>query len=156
MATAPVAIVLINIPMATLRVLHQVVMPFYMCLFSVLLYGVYNIFNKDHFLPDDEEFEIHGRRLFWILTVLVNGVCYNLAWQFKILAYKSDRVTRVAPVFYVETALSMVLDIVLFHIHFSGLQLTGLILVLGMFLVIIVFAYMKEYKEEIEEETKSK
>ena len=72
------------------------------------------------------------------------------------MAYKSDKVTRVAPVFYVETALSMVLDIVLFKINFSALQLTGLILVLGMFVIIIVYAYIREYKEPIEEAKGSK
>ena len=41
----------------------------------------------------------------------------------------------------------MLLDIVLFKINFSPLQLTGLILVLGMFLIIITFAYMRQYKD---------
>ena len=148
MATAPVAMVLINIPMATLRVLNQVTIPFYMCVISMAVYGLWNIFNKSHFMPTEDEFKVHSKMLFWVLTIVVNGPCYNLAWQFKVLAYKCDKVTRVAPVFYLETALSMILDILLFHIQYSVLQFSGLILVLGMFAVIIVLAYCTEYNTD--------
>ena len=55
MATAPLAIVLINIPMATLRVLNQVVVPFYMCCISTVVYGIVCIIQYDRFMPTDEE-----------------------------------------------------------------------------------------------------
>ena len=148
MGTAPVAMVMINLPMAKLRELNAVVLPFWMCTISVVIYGVINIINKEHFLPDEEECEKHSKKLFWILTILVNGVCYNLAWQFKVNAYKNDLVTRVAPIFYLETALSMLLDIFLWKIKFSILQFSGLILVLGLFFTILVFAYLREYNKE--------
>ena len=48
--------------------------------------------------------------------------------------------TRVAPVFYIETALSMIIDIAVFHINFSTMQLTGLLIVIGEFLTMIVLA----------------
>ena len=80
MATGPVAIVLINIPMSALRKLNHVVMPFYMCTIGIVIYGIINIINKDHFIPDPPEFERHSPLLFWLLTILVNGICYNLAW----------------------------------------------------------------------------
>ena len=92
-----------------------------MCVISIVFYGVYNMFNMEAFMPNQDEFEVHSQRLFWLLTIAVNGPCYNLAWQFKVLAYKSDRITRVAPVFYLETALSMILDILLFQINYSPL-----------------------------------
>ena len=94
-------------------------------------------------MPSDDEAKVHGRAIFWLLSIIVNGACYNLAWQFKVQAYKCDLVTRVSPIFYLETAFSMLLDIVLFKINFSPLQLTGLILVVGMFLIIITLAYLR-------------
>ena len=80
MATAPVAMVLINIPMATLRVLNQVTIPFYMCVISTVVYGLWNILNRSHFMPTEDEFKVHSKLLFWVLTIIVNGPCYNLAW----------------------------------------------------------------------------
>ena len=84
MATAPIAIILINIPMATLRVLNRVVVPFYMCCISTVVYGIVCIIQYEHFMPSDEEAKVHGRAIFWLLSVVVNGACYNLAWQFKV------------------------------------------------------------------------
>ena len=80
MATAPVAMVLINIPMATLRILNQVTIPFYMCVISTVVYGLWNILNRSHFMPTEDEFKVHSKMLFWVLTIIVNGPCYNLAW----------------------------------------------------------------------------
>lgn len=82
MATVPIAIVMIYVPMATLRELsnYTIAMPFYMCLASVISYGLFNIAVGDSFFPDDSELEEHGIAVFWVLTFIVNGVLYNLAW----------------------------------------------------------------------------
>ena len=61
-----------------------------------------------------------------------------------------DRITRVAPIFYIETVLSMLLDIFLFQIKYSAMQFCGLVLVLGVFFSMIIYAYRREYKETSE------
>ena len=65
-----------------------------------------------------------------------------LAWHLKILAFKYDRVSRVSPIFYLESAFSLFIDIIVFHVEFSALQVVGLVLVIGVFLVIIGSAYL--------------
>ena len=65
-----------------------------------------------------------------------------MAWNLKMLAYKYDNVSRVSPVFYVESAIALVLDITVFNVIFTTVQVVGLVLVIGVFFVIIVSAYM--------------
>ena len=65
------------------------------------------------------------------------------------LAYRHDRISRVAPIFYIETAISLVFDILIFKVDFTTMQLCGLIVVLLMFLVIIVTAYVQSKNKQI-------
>lgn len=74
---------------------------------------------------------------------MVNGFCNVMAWQIKVLAYKHDRVTRVSPIFYVETAMALLFDIFLFKVDFTTMQVVGLAIVLVMFLSIIIMAYTR-------------
>ena len=67
------------------------------------------------------------------------------------MGYQYDKVTRVAPIFYFETAGALVIDIFVFKDKFSILSIFGLVLVLGMFGVIIVSAYREEKQENKEE-----
>ena len=83
------------------------------------------------------------------MVLLVNGFCNVCAWQIKVLAYRHDRITRVAPIFYVETAISLLFDILIFKVDFGMMQLVGLIVVLAMFLVIIVMAYVQSKNKPI-------
>ena len=53
-----------------------------------------------------------------------------------------------SPIFYLETAGGLVLDILVFHETFSTLSIIGLVLVLGMFGFIIVSAYRDENTEK--------
>ena len=149
MAIAPIAIVVINLMMAQLRNLHQIVIPFYMTTSTWILYGVISIFYRDGFLPSQEDFDRHGKILFWVMVLLVNGLCNVCAWQIKVLAYRHDRITRVAPIFYVETAISLLFDILIFKVDFSTMQLVGLIVVLLMFLIIIFAAYLQSKNKQI-------
>ena len=66
--------------MAQLRNLHQIVLPFYMTTFTVVLYGIVSIFYRDGFLPSEEDFDRHGKALFWVMVLLVNGFCNVCAW----------------------------------------------------------------------------
>ena len=60
------------------------------------------------------------------------------------MGYQYDKVTRVSPIFYIETAGALIIDIFVFHEKFNTLSTIGLVLVLGMFAVIIVSAYYSE------------
>ena len=64
------------------------------------------------------------------------------------MGYQYDKVTRVAPIFYFETAGALIIDIFVFKEKFSALSIVGLVLVLGMFGVIIVSAYRQEKEDE--------
>ena len=55
------------------------------------------------------------------------------AWLFKILALKHDRISRISPVFYLESAIALIFDIVLFDATFTALQIVGLALVICVF-----------------------
>ena len=62
------------------------------------------------------------------------------------IAYRYDRVNRLSPIFYVETAIQMLFDTFIFKVSFSTMQLIGFLVVLAMFLVIIIMAYVQDSK----------
>lgn len=57
------------------------------------------------------------------------------------LAYKYDNVSRVAPIFYVESVIALLIDIIFFDESFTVLQIVGLVLVIGVFVTIFVQAH---------------
>jgi len=65
-----------------------------------------------------------------------------LAWHLKILAYRYDKVSRVSPIFYLESAIALAVDIAIFKVKFSVLQIIGLALVISVFGVIVFSAYL--------------
>ena len=147
-ALAPIAIVIINLSLSTMRNLHYIVTPFYISVLTVTICGVIGLFNMESFLPQKQEFQSSGVWLFWVLVVVVNGSCNVFAFLFKVLAYRHDRVQRLAPIFYVETVIQMVCDVYVFKVRYNWIQLTGLVLVLVMFGVILITAYVVRPKEE--------
>ena len=60
------------------------------------------------------------------------------------LCYKHDRVSRVAPIFYMESALALVFDIAIFKVQFTPLQIVGLAIIITSFAVIILTAYLSD------------
>ena len=70
----------------------------------------------ESFLPSNEDFEENGQFYFWFLALFINGLCYVCAWQALVAAYSYDRVTRVSPIFYVETAIVMLCDVFVFRV----------------------------------------
>ena len=52
--------------------------------------------------------------------------------------------TRVSPLFYIETALGLMFDILIFNIKFSVMQIAGLAIIITSFLVIMVAAYLAD------------
>ena len=56
------------------------------------------------------------------------------------IAYKNDRVSRVAPIFYLESVFSLIYDYFIFSISFGVTQMTGIIMVFTMFAAKIIVA----------------
>ena len=75
--------------------------------------------------------------MFWLLALGFSGAFYLAAMQTKILGFRYDLVTRVAPIEYLETPYSLIIDALVFNVSFSALSLTGLGLVITMFFIII-------------------
>ena len=75
------------------------------------------------------------------MALVSNGLAYICAWQIKMLAYKYDNVSRVAPIFYVESVIALLIDIIFFDESFTVLQIVGLVLVIGVFVTIFVQAH---------------
>ena len=71
-----------------------------------------------------------------------------LAQHLKLLAYKYDRVSRVAPIFYLESAIALFVDVVIFNVTFTLTQVVGIVLVLSVFIMIIVTAFNSQPEEQ--------
>ena len=119
MAIAPIAIVIINLNLSSMRNLHFIVTPFYISILTLIFCGIVGICDRKKFLPPKEELEEGGMVLFWILVIVVNGSCNVFAFLFKVLAYRYDRVQRLAPIFYVETAIQLLCDIFVFNVYYN-------------------------------------
>jgi len=60
------------------------------------------------------------------------------------VAYSNDRVTRVSPIMYLESAFNLLFDLLVFNTHFTAIQFVGLSVVIASFFVIILSAYLAE------------
>ena len=83
---------IINLNLASMRNLHYIVTPFYICVLTIIVCGIIGICDRENFLPAMEELQQGGMALFWILVIVVNGSCNVFAFLFKHFAYKHDRV----------------------------------------------------------------
>ena len=72
---------------------------------------------------------------FWVVATLVTGIASTLAWILKMIAFKYDRVSKLSPIFYVESVFGLLLDYFVFQVEFSAVQLLGILLVFSMFSV---------------------
>ena len=75
------------------------------------------------------------------MALVANGIAYLFAWFVKVTGYKYDLVSRVAPIFYLESVFALLIDIIFFDVSFSAIQIVGLVVVIGVFFTIIVKAY---------------
>ena len=83
----------------------------------------------------------------WLLITVLLGVSALLAMVLKIVAFKNDRITRVYPIFYMESVFCLFFDIFLFKQEFLQMQMAGILLVFSMFFVKLFVAYYKPEKE---------
>ena len=51
MAIAPIAIVIINLNLASMRNLHYIVTPFYTCVLTLIVCGIIGVCIQENFLP---------------------------------------------------------------------------------------------------------
>ena len=146
MAMVPFAIAMYNFTLGFLRGLNPKFIPFYMTFVSIFVYGIMTCFCTEmgNTLPSEEELESNGIHVFWLLALGLNGLCYLIAMQTKVLGFRYDLVTRVAPIEYLETPYSLIIDALLFNVSFSKMSLSGLGLVIMMFLIIIFQSLRKE------------
>ena len=144
----PLMIALGNTMMGEVRNLDPILIPFYLNLIITVI-GIFACaFGEKGFVPSDQDLSVHPTWLFLLLTLICQGIASLLAWSLKVLAYKYDRVSRVSPVFYLESAFALILDLILFDASFSGLQIIGLALVIGVFAFIIISAYLSKDEPE--------
>ena len=153
MAIVPLSIATYNFTLGYLRDLSPKLIPFYMSTVSMVLYGGVCLVMGLEFIPTTTELDDHPIYMFWLLALVANGACYLAAMQTKIAGFKYDLVTRVAPVEYLETPYSLIVDAILFKVSFSTLALSGLGLVIVMF-VILIYQSLTTSDEEFESRTK--
>lgn len=58
------------------------------------------------------------------------------------IAFKYDRVSRVAPIFYIESVFSLMFDYFVFSVQFGWMQMLGIALVFSMFTAKFVVAFL--------------
>ena len=155
MLLVPCSIATYNFTLGYLRNLNPKLIPFYMSTISVALYGAISFIKDVKFTPEEEELETYGIHVFWLLALVANGACYLAAMQTKILGFRYDLVTRVAPVEYLETPYSLIVDAIVFNVSFSMMQLVGLGIVITMFIIIILTSLSTDSDATIDE-TKTK
>jgi drug/metabolite transporter (DMT)-like permease len=56
-----------------------------------------------------------------------------IAMILKQLAFKNDKITRVYPIFYIESVFCLFADLALFHEKFELLQMAGIVMIFTMF-----------------------
>ena len=147
----PLAIALGNTMMGEVRNLDPILIPFYLNLIITVIGIFVCSFGENGFFPSEHDLSVHPKWIFLLLTLICQGISSLLAWSLKVLAYKYDRVSRVSPVFYLESAFALILDLILFDATFTGLQIIGLALVIGVFAFIIISAYLSKDESEVGE-----
>ena len=77
---------------------------------------------------------------FWLLSVPLAGISNIFAWAFKIEAMRYEVVTKVVPIFYLESVVGILSDYMIFNVTFSKLQLFGVAVVFTIFVAKIMHA----------------
>lgn len=78
--------------------------------------------------------------LTWFMLTVVWSSVTLLAMIFKLLAFRNDKITRVYPIFFFESVVCLLIDIMVFNVEFHMTQLLGILLIMGMFLAKLIIA----------------
>ena len=144
MTLMPLLIALGNLAMGELRRLDPILIPFYSNIGILSVSLVVCLVSEGGFFPDQKDLNVHGVLLFLLIACFCNGVSMYFSWVLKSVGFTYDRVTRVSPLFYLESAIALCMDITVFKVHFAKLQILGLAIIIGSFCVIIASAYLAE------------
>jgi len=136
----PITLACGNLVFGDLKRLDPILIPFFINLFIFLISLVICLGSADSFMPSALDFEVHPTWLFFVLVLPGQGLAMLLSWHFKVLAFKLDRVSRVAPIFFLESAIALMIEIAIYKVTFSLTQVVGLILVLSVFILSIFAA----------------
>ena len=138
----PLGVSVGSLAMGDLRKLDPLIILFYgtICIFVISFVGC--AANGVGFFP--AETKVQGYSYWWLISCIVSGTSYLVSWIFKILGYRYDRVTRVSPIFYMESGLSLIVDIAVFKVYFSATQIIGLAIIIICFATIVIQAYTAE------------
>ena len=117
MAMMPVLIAFGNMAIRELRELDFIMIPFYCNMINLAIGTAVCLSNGKGFFP--AEIDEQGVFTFLLIALVCNGISSYAAWQLKIVAYSSDRVTRVSPIAYMETPFALLYDILVFKTTFS-------------------------------------
>ena len=142
LALMPLFVSVGNLAMGDLRTLDSIIIPFYSTISLFVISFIGCLANGKGFFPN--EIEVQGYEFWWLISCVVSGISYLISWIFKVVGYKYDRVTRVSPIFYMESGLALIVDIAVFKVYFTTTQIIGLAIIIICFLTIILKAYLVE------------
>lgn len=57
--------------------------------------------------------------LCWLLMTVGWGLVFGLGMVFKLIAFKNDKITRVYPIYYLESVLCLLADVFIFNEDFK-------------------------------------
>lgn len=85
-------------------------LPWWSNVFNIVIFGVLWIFTMDY---------VPTSATFWLLICGALGVSSFFSWVLKMVAFSNDRVSRVSPIFYLESVFSLMFDYFIFHVDFG-------------------------------------
>ena len=127
MVSAPVAIGFGNLRVSKISQHPNILsffLPWWVSLASTVVFGLICLIMQ---------VDLPSQATFWWLSFFVSGLSGTFSISLKILAFKHDKVSRVSPIFYLESVFGLFLDYFCFGIAFGALQFTGICLVFCMF-----------------------
>jgi len=134
----PVLLAFGNLAIGDLRKLDPILIPLYSNVIILAISTVVCLTEEKGFFPT--EIQDKGVGYFWLIAMVCNGFSGYICWQLKTVAYSNDRVSRVSTIMYLESAISLLFDLLVFNVHFTTMQIVGLSIIIGSFLVMIVSA----------------
>jgi len=83
----------------------------------------------------------------WLL-IIAAGMTNVISWHIKLMGYRYDKVSRIAPIFYLESVYSFAYDLLIYNVGFHKLAMIGIIVVLLFFILKIFITLCTPLDEE--------
>ena len=130
------------IAMRQIRTLNVILVPLYSNILVMTLSILVCSFGEKGYLPSDVDLESAPKWQFLLIAILCAGTATLSGWYLRALCLKYDKVSHIAPIFNLQTPIALILDITVFGLSFTTLQIVGFTIVVGVFIYIIVSAYL--------------